>query len=87
MVTSILSLDRGRGQVSPVAAETMSLIIRFPAGITEEWGFMAGSVALNVCMRIFFLAGKCPVTWTLASPFFSGCQCCLFLLGRADLLI
>jgi len=35
-VTSVLSSGRGRGQRSPLAAETVSLIIRFPAGIAEE---------------------------------------------------
>lgn len=35
-VTSTLSLDREGGQVSPLGAESMSLIIRFPAGIAEE---------------------------------------------------
>lgn len=44
-VTSVLPLGRGRGQVSPLADETMSLIIRFPAGLAEEWSFMAGSIA------------------------------------------
>lgn len=36
VVTSVLSLDRERGQISPLAAETVALIISFPAGTTEE---------------------------------------------------
>lgn len=60
------------------------LVIRFSAGITAEWGFMVGFVAFKIWVRIFFLAGRCPLT--LAPLSISGYQCCLFLLGREDSL-
>lgn len=79
------TVTRGRGQVSPLATETVSLVIRFSAGITAEWGFMGGFVAFKIWVRIFCLTGRCPLT--LAPLSISGYQCCLFLLGRENSLI